>query len=283
MAKKRKGWKYLGRQAKLSIWWEWHRLTAIWRVLPDFLIIGVMKGGTTSLFNYLIRHPLVFPPFRKEIKYFDCNYPKGYSWYRAHFPLRIKMKQPGAITGEATPYYIFHPLAPRRIAQTLPGAKLIVLLRNPVDRAYSHYQHMVRVKQEKLPFQEALAKEEKRLEGEVKKIISDPCYPTNIHIQYSYLARGRYLEQLKKWDDLFPPHQFLILQSEDFYTSTALIYQETLKFLGLPLREPKTYHIHKEGDYEPMNPKTRKWLVDYFEPYNEQLYAHLDRNFDWDK
>ena len=173
------------------------------RVLPDFLVIGVMKGGTTSFFNYLAQHPQINPPFRKEIKFFDIHYLQGLGWYRAHFPTRFKMKS-GMLTGEATPYYIFHPAAPERVAKVLPNVKLIALLRNPVDRAYSHYNHMLRVGREPLPFEEAITREAERLDGEAEKIVANLRYSTFKHLHYSYLARGRYIEQLEKWFALFP-------------------------------------------------------------------------------
>ena len=160
---------------RLQMWWAMHRLSYPWRKLPDFLIVGVMKGGTTSLFRYLVRHPQVLPPFRKEIKYFDCNYINGQNWYQAHFPLKKKFVGGSKLTGEATPYYIFHPQAPMRIAEALPEAKIIILLRNPIDRAYSHYQHMVRVGREPLSFEEAIAAEPERLAGEAEKIGRASC------------------------------------------------------------------------------------------------------------
>jgi len=126
-------WYKLRKNPRLFFWWLFHRATTPLRVLPDFLVIGVMKGGTTSFFNYLARHPQINPPFRKEIKFFDIHFLQGLGWYRAHFPMRFKMKS-GMLTGEATPYYIFHPTAPDRTAKVLPNVKLIALLRNPVDR-----------------------------------------------------------------------------------------------------------------------------------------------------
>jgi len=114
---------------RLQAWWALHRLTYFWRAQPDFLIVGVMKGGTTSLFRYLSQHPDVLPPFRKEIKYFDCNYFEGAAWYRAHFPLRQKFTGGSKLTGEATPYYIFHPTAHERVASAVPQAKIIIILR----------------------------------------------------------------------------------------------------------------------------------------------------------
>src|SRR5579863_6754349 len=116
------------------------------RLLPDFMIIGTQKGGTTSLYNYLIDHPNISSIFKKEPHFFDFNFYKGVSWYRAHFPSLLekyyseRVHGQKFITGEASPYYLYHPLVPQRIKETMPTAytKFIVLLRNPIDRAYSH-------------------------------------------------------------------------------------------------------------------------------------------------
>ena len=275
-------WFKLRKNPHLFFWWLFHRATTSLRVLPDFLVIGVMKGGTTSFFNYLTQHPQIHPPFRKEIKFFDIHYLQGLDWYRAHFPMHFKMKS-GALTGEATPYYIFHPAAPERVAKVLPNVKLIVLLRNPVDRAYSHYNHMLRVGREPLPFEEAIAREAERLDGEAEKIIADPRYSTFKHLHYSYLARGRYIEQLEKWFALFPREQMLILPSEELYTSPATAYRKAVEFLGLSAWEPDDFSVYKQGAYEQMPVAVRQHLVDYYRPYNQRLYDCLNMTFEWDK
>jgi hypothetical protein len=275
-------WFKLRKNPRLFFWWLFHRVTTPLRVLPDFLLIGVMKGGTTSFFNYLAKHPQIRPPFRKEIKFFDIHYLQGLGWYRAHFPTRFKMN-PGIVTGEATPYYIFHPIARDRIAKILPNVRLITLLRNPVDRAYSHYNHMVRVGREPLSFEEAMDREAERLSGEEGKILADPRYSTFNHLHYSYLARGRYVEQLEKWFKLFPREQMLILASEELYTSPASAYRKAIEFLGLSAWEPNDFKVYKQGAYEEMPSSIRKHLIDYYQPYNQKLYDFLNRKFDWDK
>ena len=275
-------WFKLKKNPRLFFWWLFHRATTALRVLPDFLVIGVMKAGTTSFFNYLARHPRVCPPFRKEIKFFDIHYRQGLGWYRAHFPTRFKMR-PGRLTGEATPYYIFHPTAPNRIAAVLPNVRLITLLRNPVDRAYSHFNHMVRVGRESLSFEEAIEREADRINGEEVKIIADPQYSTFKHLHYSYLARGRYIEQLEKWFAIFPREQMLILASEELYASPASTYRKATEFLGLSDWLPDDFKAYKQGAYEEMPASTRKHLIDYFRPYNRELYRYLKQDFDWDK
>jgi hypothetical protein len=275
-------WFKLRKNRRLFFWWLFHRVTSPLRVLPNFIIVGTMKGGTTSMFQYLAQHPRVNPPFRKEIKFFDIHYPKGLMWYRAHYPLFAKMTD-GALTGEATPYYIFHPLAAQRLAETLPNVKLIFMLRNPVDRAYSHYSHINRVGREPLSFEDAIEAESDRLAGEAEKIMADPNYSTFTHVHYSYLTRGRYIEQLPRWLERFPRDRMLILASEDLSREPAAAFQRALDFLGLDAWTPGQFNIFKQGSYEQMNPSTRAKLVEYFRPYNQQLYDLLEMKFDWDK
>jgi len=144
-------------------------LTSWMRMMPDFLIIGAQRCGTTSLFNYLSQHPDIYPSFPKEVHYFSNYYKKGTAWYRSHFPLTWQKKYRELVqgrkfmTGEATPYYFSHPHAPRRIFNALPKVRLFLLLRNPVDRAFSHYQYEVKMGIESLSFEEAIDKEEDRL------------------------------------------------------------------------------------------------------------------------
>ncbi len=272
----------LRKNRRLFFWWLFHSLTSPLRVLPDFIIIGTMKGGTTSMFQYLAQHPQINPPFRKEIKFFDIHYPKGLLWYRAHFPLWAKMTR-GALTGEATPYYLFHPLAAERLADTLPNSKVIIMLRNPVDRAYSHYSHIQRVGREPLSFEDAIAAEPERLAGEAERILADPNYSTFTHVHYSYLARGRYVEQIPRWLERFPLERIHFIGSEDLSRDPTATFQRTLDFLGLESRMPDQFSIFKQGSYEQMAPATRRQLVDYFRPYNQQLYDLLGMKFDWDK
>jgi hypothetical protein len=159
-------------------------------MLPDFIIIGTQKGGTTFLFKLLSNHPYVRLPFRKEIEYFDIHFEKGINWYRSQFPIR----KSNIITGESTPHYMSHPHVPKRIVEVIPHVKLIVILINPVDRAYSHYQHNVRMKRESLAFDDAIAIENERLQGEIDKMIRDEHYNSLKHRHFSYLLKGIYVD-----------------------------------------------------------------------------------------
>ena len=250
------------------------------RKLPDFLIVGAQKSGTTSLYSYLCLHPHIRSAFVKEAHYFDLNYDKPLSWYRAFFPGKGSSKDP-VQTGEASPQYMFHPHAPERIARDLPGVRLIMLLRNPVHRAYSHYQHQVRVGREKLSFEEAIEKEEERIEGEQKKMLADPSYNSFNYLMYSYLERGKYVDQVKHCYDLFGTERILLLQSEYLLDQPQSAFDEVISFLGLPphkLPEVKKYNSHT---YTSLDPGIQTRLSVYFEPFNRQLYSLTGKEFNW--
>src|SRR5947209_14940507 len=185
------------------------------RLLPDFLIIGTQRGGTTSLYHYLQTHPCIAPATIKEVHFFDRRFHKGLAWYRGHFPTWIekyyaqRFRCRTFLTGEASPSYLFHPHAPGRIAKVLPHVKLIVLLRNPVDRAYSQYYHVVEHSYGTLSFEEAVRDEEERIAKERARVLEDGRYDSYAFRHLSYLSRGIYIDQLQVWMSLFPREQFL--------------------------------------------------------------------------
>jgi hypothetical protein len=266
-------------------------ITSPLRLLPDFVIIGGQKCGTTSLYNYLIEHPNVLPARNKETRFFQTQrYERGELWYRASFPTEARKrraeKEGGQklITGESTPEYLFFPQVPGRVRKMVPHARLIVLLRNPVDRAYSHYQHKVRNGRETLSFEEAIEREEERLAGEVDQVLADPRYYSYNLDHYSYLRRGIYVDQLRAWRRFFPKEHLLILRSEDLYEDAPAVVGHTLTFLGLPALDTERYARHNVGGYAGrMDPAMRERLVKYFRPYNRKLYEYLDRDFSWDR
>ena len=262
--------------------------TGYLRSLPDFLIIGCGKCGTSSLYGYLSEHPSVIPARRKEIHFFDVNFGKGSAWYRSHFPFllhktRAQQQHEGTcLTGEATAYYIFHPAAADRVFQTVPDIKLVALLRNPVDRAFSHYQQNQRKQREPLSFEEAIDNEEQRLSGETEKLNADVDYFSFEHRHYSYLSRGIYADQLANWQRYFAPDQILILQSEPFFRDTGTMFKKIQGFLNLPVWEPAQYKVLNPGHYSDLSVDLRNRLVEYFRPHNQRLYEMLGQRFDWD-
>lgn len=244
-----------------------------------------MRCGTTALFSYLERHPLVRGPVtsRKEVHFFDANPSGSVMGYRLNFPLRRVIEHGRrAVVGESTPYYIFHPRVPERLHETIPHARLIVLLRNPVTRAFSHYRYEVSVGRESLSFEEAVAREPERLREAEEQLRNDPRVVSVKHADFSYLARGRYAEQLERYLRLFPREQLLVLQSEELYERPRAVYDRTLAFLELPEIDPGAFRPHNVGtDRSAMPEATRHELTKYFAPHNERLFELLGVRYDW--
>jgi hypothetical protein len=260
---------------------DYRTLTAPLRGLPSVLLIGAQRSGSTSLFNYLARHPDVLLPLAKEIHYFDLHYARGERWYRGRFPWAYRLRG-GAITLDASPYYLMHPLAAERAVRLLPEAKLVAVLRNPVERAYSHYQHEVRDGRESLSFPEAIEQETARLAGEEERIRREPDYYSFNHHRYSYTRRGLYLDQLRRWEARFGRSRLLVLQSEALFRDPAAAVGRVQAFLGLRPRRDGVYKAFYQGNYDREIPAAlRRRLADYFEPHNRELYRWLGEEFDW--
>ena len=267
--------------------------TSFLRVMPDFLVIGAKRCGTSSLYNYLIQHPCIIPAKQKEIHFFSygkkTKYYKGIKWYRQNFPTIIQKKyikliNGVALTGEASPHYINNPLTVERIYRALPDIKLIFILRNPVDRAYSHYRLESRKEREKLSFEEAVALEsEKKLDGEIKGFSKNLSHYNSGHRCKPYITRGLYEQQLKKWYELFPKEKLFFIHSEEFFKDPELQLNRVLKFLGLPEHRLKEYKKFEESKNEPdnMSEELRKKLSKYYEPYNRKLYDLLGQDLKW--
>ena len=265
------------RKAARGAVWAAGRLTARWRDLPDFLVIGAQKAGTTALYAYLRWHPSIGGPFWKEVSFFDRHWAKGERWYRGQFPLR----RDGLLVGEASPSYVFHPLAPERVSSIVPEARLVVLLREPGDRAYSHYQHEVALGREPLSFEDALAAEDGRLRGEVDRLLADPKAFSDEWWDHTYASRGLYAEQLERWLALFPREQLLALTTEELGARPAETYATVLSFLGAPPHALDSYPRVFDRDYPPMAEETRKALTARFAEPNRRLEELLGRPLGW--
>jgi hypothetical protein len=263
--------------------------TAERRPLPDFLIIGAQRGGTTSLYRYLCSHPEVVPAvLNKGIHYFDTNYGKSARWYRSHFPTSmaraIRRQRAGVsktLTGEGTPYYAFHPFAAERIAALLPEIPSILLLRDPVKRAYSHYQHEVARGFESLSFEEALEREDDRLAGEEERMRRDPAYVSFEHQHHSYLSRGLYLAQIQRWHQHFSRDRLLVLDSADLFKDTDATYAQVLTFLGLSPRSLPQYKQLNAHGYSAMSDGARDFLAERLEEPNRALADYLGTPMRW--
>ncbi len=253
------------------------QLIGQWGTKPDFLIIGTQKGGTTSLYNYLTVHPHVQSAVVKEIHYFDFYYSCAEAWYRAHFP-RVGMYS-DALRGEASPGYLFNPYAAARAASFSRHLKLIVMLRDPVERALSHYSMSLRRGREHLPLDKALETESERLQEERSTLGHERAFAEGrSHRNHSYLARGHYAEQLNIWFKHFPREQFLIVESERFFSEPARVHAETLEFLGLPVKPLNRYRNSNDYGRTHLEPGLRERLTTYFGPHNARLETLLGRS-----
>ncbi|MEG4207924.1 tetratricopeptide repeat protein [Microcoleus sp. Pol7_A1] len=240
--------------------------------VPNFIIIGSQRCGTTSLYTYLAQHPQILTPIKKEMDFFSWHFDRGIDWYLAHFPPMPAGEQ--FLTGEASPSYFDSREAPERLYSLFPQAKLIVLLRNPVDRAISQFYRLTGLNWEARSLDRVISDEIERLSQNPEYIIGEE--PGN------YLARGRYIEFIKKWRAFFPREQLLILKSEDFYAGAATTLKQVLEFLDLPEYQLSEYQNANPGSYQRVNESIRDRLSDYFRPYNQELEEYLGRQFDWE-
>ncbi|HJT80763.1 MAG TPA: sulfotransferase [Chthoniobacterales bacterium] len=262
------------------------------RLKPSFIVIGAMRSGTTSLYRYLCQHPWVASANYKELHFFDHQYfPEAVKWYARQFPSRFaRMENKTAnrfrmITGEASPSYLLHPLAPQRAAKHLPAAKLVAVLRNPVDRAFSHYQHGRRWGYEPLSFEEAIKQESSRIQPEREKLVSGEVNTSDPFMWFSYCARGCYMDRLEEWLQHYPKEKLLIIISEELYADPNSSMRRLTDFLGLPpmvTRAPDDFEKHNLNQYQGMNAATRKELLAFFRPHNQRLAKFLGRELPWD-
>jgi hypothetical protein len=259
------------------------------RMMPSFLIAGAQRCGTTSMFHVLSQHPAVFCPLlsEKELHYFDHEYNRGLGWYQSHFPTRAWARATTRHTGiapvafEGSPYYMFHPLAPSRINRDLPGVRLLVLVRDPVERAYSQHAHQVGLGLESEPFERALELEDSRIEGEAGRIISDPGYFSRNHWLYAYRTRGHYADQLEHLESVFGRDRILVLDSGDFFADPGPSYDEVLEFLGLPHRGHPVFTPQNARPRSPMPETVRARLEEHYRGHDQRLAAWLGRTPSW--
>ncbi len=265
----------------------WIHRRATWedRRLPDFIIIGAQKSGTSTLYELLDQHPQLAASYRKEVHFFDGgrdprvdNYALGEEWYRSNFPTCAELDE-ATKTFEATPLYMLNPLTAERIAETLPEAKVIALLRNPTDRAISHYLHERQRNMEDLDLLPALMAEEERL----APVIARQDFKDHAFARKSYKCRGLYAQQLRRYHEHLSPDRVLAISSDDFFDRTSVTLQRVFEFVGVD-------HEHRVRDLEPRNvgsgeagdeAEARAYLDEFFAPHNEALYELIGERFDW--
>jgi Sulfotransferase domain len=250
----------------------WRTATANLRARPDFVILGAQRGGTTSLYSWLAQHPQVDPARKKELHYFDVHYARGPRWYRANFPLARR----GHITGEASPYLLFHPLAPARAAAGLPAStRFIVLLREPVQRTVSHYWYSRRRAMfESESFERAIQLEPERLAGEIERVLRGERSAN--HSGYSYVARSEYVGQLQAWFDAVGRDRILIVEFERMCADPS-VSADIVRWLGLAPHDQEFPMINQSTRLGTESPEVLARLREHFEPYNRKLFDLLGR------
>lgn len=258
------------------------------RALPDFIVIGGQRCGTTSLFKNLAEHPQVLRPgIEKGIDYYTLYPTRGLDWYRGNFPIaplaRLRTARHGAPqVFEACTYYMFHPFAVERIARDLPNVKLVAMLRDPVERAFSAYKHEFARGFETVPsFVDALVLEDSRLAGEVEKMAADPTYESHAHRHHAYRARGQYAEQLERVYAHFPQDQVFVCDSESYFAEPAAQYQALTRFLGLEDYQPPRFDQFNARPSKPMPSEAREQLERHYAPHDEALTDLLGRKPGW--
>lgn len=262
--------------------------TRSFRALPDFIVIGGQRCGTTSLFKNIAEHPQVLRPgIEKGIDYYSLYPERGIDWYRGNFPVRglarlrtLRHGEPQVF--EACTYYMFHPFAIERIARDLPDVKLVAMLRDPVERAFSAYKHeFARGFETEPDFVRALELEDGRLEGEVERMAADPTYESHAHRHHAYRARGQYAEQLERVFAHFPREQVFVCDSESYFAQPAEQYRDLTRFLGLEDYLPARFDQFNARPSKPMPEEARARLVEHYAPHDRALTELLGRQPGW--
>ena len=264
------------------------RLTYRARMLPGFLIVGAQRGGTTSMYRTLDQHPAILKAvLHKGVHYFDTGYGHSLAWYQGHFPLRARAARARRATGdvpltfESSPYYMFHPLAAERISRDLPGVKLLVLVRDPVERAYSAHAHELARGYETEPFERALELEDERLAGEAERIVAEPGYLSHSHQHHAYLTRGLYADQLERLAQFVGRDRIHVVDSGRFFTHPEPVYDGVLEFLGLGRRGYPVFERHNARPRSPMPETLRATLNEHFAAPDERLASWLGHPPSW--
>ena len=227
------------------------------------------------------------PRLGKGSHYSSYNYYRGWEWFQSQFPTtvwadRVEEKNGAPIfTFDACPYYLFHPFAIQRMAQALPDVKVLIMLRDPVRRAESHFHHSVNHGHEDQPFATALELEQQRLDGEVEKMSSDWSYWSHSHEHHSYASKGMYAEQLERVFAVYPRNQVMVVQSEAFYRSSNEVLATVTEWLNLPSIELTNRDNRNGHEYKEMDEEMRSHLVELYREPNQRLYQLLGETYDW--
>ena len=270
-------------------------LTCWSRLLPDAIIVGNNKSASNTIFFNLIEHPQINGSSRRENRFFDANYWRGVNWYRSYFPtkvskIRFEKTNSKILVLDSSPTAYLHPYAAQRVKKLLPNAKLIILFRNPVDHAYSLYHHRVRMKVENNTFEDCILQDQERFEETEKKWLNDEVREYNWKdLRLSYVSDGIYFNHIEKWFSLFTKENIHCINVDDLAKEPIVVLNKICTFLNLPTYHFENYkkeNVNKEDPreetYPPINPDTRKKLVEFYKPHNQKLERFLNTNFHWD-
>lgn len=276
--------KVLGRRVSVAT----GRRTAGLRMTPGFVLAGAQRCGTTSMFRALVAHPAVLPAVHhKGVNYFDVNYGRGMGWYLGHFPLRrvaaVRTRAAGEepVTFDASGYYVYHPHAAARLGHDLPGIKVIVMLRDPVERAFSAYKHEFARGFETESFERALELEDERVQPELDRMLADPTYYSTIHRHASYRRRGQYAEQLERLVDAVGRDRLLVVDSQDFFTTPEQEYRRITDFLGLRPFQPERFDRWNARPGSGLSDAARDYLGSRLAPHDAALERFLGHPPSW--
>lgn len=255
-------------------------ISSPWRTLPNFIIIGVKRCGTTTLYEQLSEHPCIEKSAHDNLGFFNNNFELGLNWYRSHFVTNskkrhIEKKYGKFATYDVTSSYIQKKQTAENIFKTLPNVKLILILRKPSDRAYSEYNQNIIDEDESRDFEELIKKEIEEIENTSNENTVFSSDKTNL------VKKGIYIKQILPWLDIFPRKQILIISTEEFAKKTTEIYNEIFRFLELPEYKIKNKQRYRKGNYEKMSDRVRKTLDDFYEKYNKELFQKIGKNFEW--
>jgi hypothetical protein len=278
--------KKLGRRAYTPI----GQATSSLRLMPSFILAGAQRCGTTSLYRALLSHPAVLSAaYHKGVNYFDVSYDKGMGWYRGHFPLRVTASyrtrgagEPPA-TFDASGYYMYHPLAAERIGRDLPGIKVLALVRDPIERAYSAYRHEFARGFETESFERALELEDERVQPELERMLADPTYQSASYRHHSYRRRGQYDEQLRRLADAVGREHLFVVESESFFTQPEVEYRRILEFLGLLPHVPDRFDRWNARPGAEIAPGAERFLRASFRDHDEGLAEYLGHAPSWQR
>lgn len=261
------------------------RLSAAFRTLPDVFIVGAQKAGTTSLYAYLMKHPQIIPSKFKEHYFFhnSHHFEKGLNFYKSGFASRLYAKWREIKTGsavhcmDATANYFEFPESAKRIAGRIPNAKVIVLLRNPVDRAWSHYKMARRLGFEKADFATALDQEDERISWGAERGKHNYVFQ-----RLAYRNKGVYIDFLPEWKDVFGNERLLVLQSEKLFENPDQKMKEVFAFLGLSELSGVSFpHINPDPDGLKMTDDVWSSLNEFYKPLNKNLFDYVKEKYDW--